>query len=295
MTSTTQNVGCPLIGRMRPNPLASQASSGRPLARLGLFGVDAFVNRTPGRVPVEVARRWPGGALAVMAESWVTIASAEIWRLAAARPDRAGTDPRTWCSATDDRRLREVGRMGPVETRRRHACGLGVSTRQATRWLWPEGVRHAIRASRELTIGGAHLDHPGDLRPRVGKASAARGTGSRWWRRRRCRRRGRRSRRRWEAGRGRQPPRRGGPHLRRTTHDDGHLEGPPRRPHRPALWGRGHGLQHGVKDAVRQSVHAFTSHDRTMRVTSGSVLIGSASRAVGRASASRAARNPRIA
>ena len=43
------------------------------------------------------------------------------------------------------------------------------------------------------------------------------------------------------------------------------------------------------------AVAPSSSHDRTMRVVSRSVLIGTASRDVGRASASSAARNPRIA
>ena len=78
-------------------------------------------------------------------------------------------------------------------------------------------------------------------------------------------------------------------------HDDGHLQGPPRRPRRPALWGRGHGVQHGVQDAVRDSVRALREPrpDDARDLGFGPHRV--ASRAVGRASASRAARNPRIA
>ena len=70
---------------------------------------------------------------------------------------------------------------------------------------------------------------------------------------------------------------------------------PPRRPPGAALWGGGELVEHGVQDAVRERRGALLQPRPN---DAGDVAIGAhraASRVVGRASASRAARRPRIA
>ena len=74
-----------------------------------------------------------------------------------------------------------------------------------------------------------------------------------------------------------------------------HLSEPPRRPPGTALWGRGKLVEHVVQDAVRERGGALLQPRPN---DAGDVAIGAhraTSRGVGRASASRAARRPRIA
>ena len=74
-----------------------------------------------------------------------------------------------------------------------------------------------------------------------------------------------------------------------------HLGQPPRRPPGTALWGRGDLIEHRVQDTVREGGDAVVQPrpDDARDVAFGTHRV--ASRAVGRESASRAARNPRIA
>ena len=74
-----------------------------------------------------------------------------------------------------------------------------------------------------------------------------------------------------------------------------HERQPPRRPPRTALWGRGDLVENGIQDAIRERVHALLQPRPN---DAGDLTIGAhcaTSRKAGRASASRAARSPRIA